>query len=144
MWNCVTQLDEEAFYRPLDYSMGSIHNQLVHTMGAEWIWFSRLQGSSPGGKLKNENYPTCEGIRTKWDAIESDVRGFLSSLDPKRLNENLVYSSTNGATREDSLVGVLVHVVNHGTDHRAQILAMCHQLGGHTVEQDLIFYLRGQ
>jgi uncharacterized damage-inducible protein DinB len=35
-----------------------------------------------------------------------------------------------------------LHVINHGTDHRAQILAMLNQLGGETVEQDLIFYLR--
>ena len=36
---------------------------------------------------------------------------------------------------------VLLHMVNHGTDHRAQILARLHELGAETVEQDLMLYL---
>ena len=36
---------------------------------------------------------------------------------------------------------VLIHVVNHGTDHRAQILARLHELGAPTLEQDLMLYL---
>jgi len=144
VWECAIQLDDEAFYRSLDYSIGSIHSQLVHTMGAEWIWFSRLQGVSPTAILKNDDYPTRDAIRTKWDSIESEVYDFLTTLDSKRLSEKFSYSNTKGTVYEDSVVGVLIHVVNHGTDHRAQILAMCHQLGGPTVEQDLISYLRGQ
>lgn len=144
VWNCVTQLEDEAFYRPLDYSIGSIHSQLVHTMGAEWIWFSRLQGSSPTSILQNDDYPTQGAIRAKWDAIEADVRQFLGKLDTKRLLGKFSYHNTQGFAYEDSVVGVLIHVVNHGTDHRAQMLAMCHQLGGPTIEQDLIAYLRDQ
>jgi uncharacterized damage-inducible protein DinB len=37
---------------------------------------------------------------------------------------------------------VLLHVVNHGTDHRAQILGMIDRMDGPTIEQDLIFFLR--
>jgi uncharacterized damage-inducible protein DinB len=35
----------------------------------------------------------------------------------------------------------LAHVVNHGTDHRGQILATLHGLGAPTVEQDMMFFL---
>jgi len=38
----------------------------------------------------------------------------------------------------------LLHVVNHGTDHRAQILAMLHGMGAPTVAQDLLFYMRSR
>ena len=144
VWDCVTQLGDEAFYRPLDYSIGSIHSQLVHTMGAEWIWFSRLQGMSPTAILKDEVYPTHDAVRAKWNTIEAEIRGFLTNLNPNRFLEKFSYNTTKGIAHEDSLLGILIHVVNHGTDHRAQILAMCHQLDGPTVEQDLIFYLRSQ
>jgi uncharacterized damage-inducible protein DinB len=36
---------------------------------------------------------------------------------------------------------VLLHIVNHGTDHRAQLLRILHDLGVKTVSQDYIFYV---
>ena len=36
---------------------------------------------------------------------------------------------------------VLLHVVNHGTDHRAQILRLLNDLGVKTTAQDYIFYV---
>jgi uncharacterized damage-inducible protein DinB len=36
---------------------------------------------------------------------------------------------------------VLLHVVNHGTDHRAQILRQLNDLGVETKWQDYIFYV---
>ncbi len=33
-----------------------------------------------------------------------------------------------------------MQVINHGTDHWAQTLALIHQVGGQTLEQDFIFY----
>jgi uncharacterized damage-inducible protein DinB len=36
---------------------------------------------------------------------------------------------------------VLLHVANHGTDHRAQLLRQLHDLGIETTSQDYIFYI---
>jgi uncharacterized damage-inducible protein DinB len=36
---------------------------------------------------------------------------------------------------------VLLHVANHGTDHRAQILRLLNDLGIETIYQDYIFYV---
>ena len=35
---------------------------------------------------------------------------------------------------------VLVHLVNHGTDHRAQMLRILHDLGAPTFDQDFVLY----
>jgi uncharacterized damage-inducible protein DinB len=34
----------------------------------------------------------------------------------------------------------LLHLVNHGTDHRAQVLRALHDFGAETFDQDLVFY----
>jgi uncharacterized damage-inducible protein DinB len=39
---------------------------------------------------------------------------------------------------------ILWHIVNHGTDHRAQILQLCHAYGAPTFEQDMFFYFRAR
>ena len=36
---------------------------------------------------------------------------------------------------------VLLHVVNHGTDHRTQLLRLLNDLGVKTESQDYIFYV---
>jgi hypothetical protein len=40
-----------------------------------------------------------------------------------------------------SVWGVLVHLVNHGTDHCAQILRTLYDFGAPTFDHDLIFHL---
>jgi uncharacterized damage-inducible protein DinB len=37
---------------------------------------------------------------------------------------------------------VLIHVANHGTDHRAQLLALLNQLGVKTFPQDYFFFIK--
>jgi uncharacterized damage-inducible protein DinB len=39
---------------------------------------------------------------------------------------------------------VLLHVVNHGTDHRAQILRLLNDMGVETAYQDFIFHVYEQ
>lgn len=141
VWECVEPLTESQFTRPSDYSIGSIHDQVVHTMSAEWLWLSRINGVSPESLYLTADYPTRAAIRAKWDEIEADWCAYLDTLQDHQLSDVLTYISLKGkATRHSPLWEVLTHLVNHGTDHRAQTLALIHQVGGKTVEQDFIFY----
>jgi uncharacterized damage-inducible protein DinB len=88
------------------------------------------------------DYPNRESVLNKWNEIEVDIRDHVSSLSEDYLDGLFTYTTTSGHTYTQPIAPILLHVINHGTDHRAQILAMLNQLGGETVEQDLIFYLR--
>ena len=48
-----------------------------------------------------------------------------------------------GEDKDLILWQVLLHVVNHGTDHRAQLLRWLNDLGVNTEYQDYIFYVYG-
>ena len=141
VWECVEQLTESQFTQPCDYSIGSIHDQMVHTMAAEWLWLARVCGTSPSSLFGTADYPTRAAVRAKWDAIEADWRAYVDRLEDSQINEVIEYVSLNGKmTRCTPLWECLMQVINHGTDHRAQTLALIHQVGGKTVEQDFIFY----
>ena len=73
-------------------------------------------------------------MRAKWDAVESEMQASLDSLTDMRLQE---------AFSGDMLVWeVLFHVLNHGTDHRAQVLSMLNQQHGvKTFPQDYVFFI---
>lgn len=142
VWQCILTLDEEQFTRDLGYSWRSIHGQVVHTMSAEWIWFSRFSGVSPTGFLSLEDFPTREAVYAEWQTVEALARDFVQRLTPELLQSDLHYSATNGTPQVAPLWHLLSHVLNHSTDHRAQMLAMLHQLGAPSVEQDMIIYFR--
>lgn len=142
IWQIITKLTEEQFTQNIDYAHDSIHGQVVHMMGAEWIWLSRLQGVSPTTLFRNEDYPMRPAIRARWDEIENDFRAYLATLNDDVLQEEFHYQTTSGKPFSNVRLHILLHVVNHGTDHRAQLLSMLHRLGAETIEQDLILYLR--
>ena len=142
VWDAATNLSDEQFTRNTEYSWGSLLNQFVFTMSVEWMWFSRLRGDTPNGLLQPEDYPSREAIRTKWREIEAGVRGYINGLDDKDLRENFEYVTFSGNKHQQSIGEILLHVVNSGTDNRAQLIAMMHMLGAPSVEQGLIYYLR--
>lgn len=141
VWGCVLKLSDAQFSQPLSYSQGSVQQQLVHMLWAEDVWLSRIVGA-PAPTYSAADLPTRAEIRAKWDALEAHMRATVSVLDDAALLRGVRYSNSRGEMFEQSVLQILLHVVNHGTDHRAQTLAMMHTLGAETTEQDLIFYLR--
>ena len=80
------------------------------------------------------------GIRTHWDNVGQNMRDYLARLRDDMLFEK---PSASGADKDLILWQVLLHVVNHGTDHGAQLLRVLNDLGVRTEYQDYIFYVDG-
>lgn len=84
------------------------------------------------------NFEDRDAIRTQWDKVEQDMRDYLATLRDEMLFEK-PYPEGEGEVLY--LWQVFLHVVNHGTDHRAQILRIIHDFGVDTAPQDYIFYV---
>jgi uncharacterized damage-inducible protein DinB len=142
VWACVLALSDEQFTRPCDYSVGSVHEQVVHTLSAESLWLTRVQGTNPPPALASPaELPTRAAIAAQWDAVENDWRAYLATLRDDDLSQVVTYVSLNGKLeRRNYRWEGLMQILTHGVDHRAQTLALIHQVGGKTIEQDFIFY----
>lgn len=140
--DCLETVSQENFVKSVPYSMGSLHEQVVHTMWAEAVWLSRSQHGITFTYYKPSDYPTIASIRQQWANIESDWRKFLAELSESDLERRIEVTSTEGTKFIDILAQMLLHVVNHGTDHRGQMLRIIHDFGGETFEQGISFYLR--
>ena len=57
-----------------------------------------------------------ESIRAHWDGVEQNMRGYLERLRDDMLVETPI---TQEEDKDLNVWQVLLHVVNHGTDHRA-------------------------
>lgn len=139
IWEHVTQLSLGQFTQHSDYSHGSVRDQIVHLMDAEDVWFSELRDIMPSEPLPPPNGDDRKIIRAHWDMVEQKMRGYLAEL-----RDDMLFTRPIKEPEEDKdliVWQVLLHVVNHGTDHRAQILRLLNDLGVETKYQDYIFFV---
>jgi uncharacterized damage-inducible protein DinB len=139
IWDtCITSLSQELFTQNVGYSRGSVRNQVVHLMRTDDAWFSGLRGVEIPKPPNPAEFDDREILRARWDTVEQDMRDYLAKLRDDMLFER---PFPEGEDKDLILWQVLLHVVNHGTDHRAQLLRLLNDLGVKTAPQDYIFYV---
>lgn len=135
----VTQLSQEQFTQPVSYSHGSVRDQVVHLMNVDEGWFSELRGVEPSDPLPTADSDDRNIIRARWDKVEQGMRLYLGGL-----RDDMLFAKPIEEPEEDkdlTVWQVLLHVANHGTDHRAQLLRLLNDQGVETTSQDFIFYV---
>ncbi|MEZ4683181.1 MAG: DinB family protein [Caldilineaceae bacterium] len=140
LWNrYIAPLAQAEFTQAAGYSHGSVRDQLVHLIDVDEIWFCELQTIEPSPPLSSADQDDRQRLRAHWDGIEQMMQRYLATLQDGMLFTKPIQEPDED---RDLLVWqVLLHVVNHGTDHRAQLLRQLNDLGVETVSQDYIFYV---
>ncbi len=140
VWGHVASLSFEQFTQKVDYSRGSVREQVVHLIDAEDVWFSELRGVESSEPLADAvDFDDRDAIRAHWDKVEQNIRTYLAELQ-----DEMLFDKPIKEPEEDQILSVwqvLLHVANHATDHRAQLLRVLHDLGVETKSQDYIFYV---
>lgn len=143
----VTQLSPEHFNQPASYSHGSVRDQIVHIMNVEEGWFTELRGGEfpepfpSSSSSSSADSDDREAIRARWDSVMQSMREYLAGL-----RDDMLFNKPIKEPDEDRdliVWQVLLHVANHGTDHRAQLLRVLNDLGVETSYQDYMFYVYG-
>src|SRR5215211_4332478 len=134
VWDAIEQITEEQFLADDTYSRGSIRNLIVHLASTDRRWLSGLKNMPDVGHLNFEDYTTKEATAKIFpDAIKS-LANYVIWLSEEELNQN-----ANGIPNPRWVI--LVHLVNHGTDHRATVLQRLNEFGAPTFDQDFITWL---
>jgi uncharacterized damage-inducible protein DinB len=141
LWACIIRLSKADFRAENTYSWGSVQVQVVHVMWAEAVWYARIHGLARP-EFTAADFPDRRAIRAKLDQIEADWRAYATQITQAELERTFEVQRLNGERYTHSALEVIPHMVNHGTDHRAQILQRIHTLDGQTFAQDMIYYLR--
>ena len=106
---------------------------LVHQLGAAQRWrvAFETQGDGEGPRPEDEPLPTIEQLRERWDAEWQAVDDWLASL-----SEAFINAQFDGVP----VWQMLVHVVNHGTQHRSEVAALLTADGRSPGDLDLVDY----
>ncbi len=140
LWNkYIVLLTYDEFTRKMGYSYASVRDQFVHMIGADDLWFSELQNIAPLQPPADSGVDDREDIRAYWNAVEKRMHSYLQGLRDDMLPTTPIQEPEDD--RGLIVWQVLLHVINHGTDHRAQMLRFLSDLGAKTEAQDYIFYV---
>lgn len=135
VWDSIMTLTDAQFITDLPYSHGSIRNHMVHLANVDSSWLRGLQEvpDARSHRVKPEDYTTRESVRALCEAAAEKVQTFAAALDDTALEYQPKEMPINTWQ-------VLLHLVNHGTDHRGQVLRALHDFGAPTFDQDLVYY----
>jgi uncharacterized damage-inducible protein DinB len=119
------ELTREQLDATISGAFGSIHDTLQHIVRSEQSYFSRI--STGQQHLHPEDAPPL----TIAEMVESvHTTGFgLIEWAPKLQADDTVQVDWEGTPREVPKTIILTQVINHATEHRAQIMAILTQLG---------------
>jgi len=143
IWPSIIQLDDEQFTTEVPYSLGSIRNQIIHLISGHHRWVQRLQGIEPSPHLIFEDFPTKVLVKDAWDSAKDNMLAYISSITNQSLMDSVIYKiPSRSIDSHNTRLEILLHLVNHSTDHRSQILSiLSNNFGIETPEHDYILYL---
>jgi uncharacterized damage-inducible protein DinB len=99
---------------------------------------------SPTFLLAENSFEDMQAVGQRWAEEEAAMHAFLATLDHERLQEIVAYQTTQGGPRQNRLGHILIHLVNHGTQHRSEVALGLTNLGHSPGDLDFIHFLRQQ
>jgi uncharacterized damage-inducible protein DinB len=125
---------------------GSVRETFIHLLETQRAWISWLDGSmepmaAMRRRIDRESVRTVADIRAHWRAIEEQTFGLLERLTEEELESALHMETPWIPATERPMWTLLVHVANHGTQHRSEIAAMLTEHGHSPGYLDVLFYL---
>ena len=114
---------------------------LSHMAASQEIWLARILNSD------SQHQPTWPGhdldtIQQKLTESSEEWSEFIETMNDEHMKENHQYANSEGKLFKTTLEDVVLHVVNHATHHRAQLVKMLREQGEEPPVTDYIFYSR--
>ncbi|HMP92384.1 MAG TPA: DinB family protein [Phnomibacter sp.] len=138
------ELPQEHWYAHVASSFSSLYKTLLHVWDAESIWWQRMRMHEtivlPSASFEPSFKDACNGLlhqNMEWEAF------IKNTLDEPAIASNLLYKNLKGTSFSQPVYEVLLHLFNHGTYHRGQLVTMLRSLGCTNIPQtDFIVFSR--
>ena len=142
LFDAVTQLPEEHYFRDLKSSYGGIHGTLAHIVWAEQLWLHRWVGKPNPAVPQGTDLRSLAEVRGRWEQVERERATFVSAMSDPRLDETRLVKPSSGGEYVHTFRQMFRHFINHSSYHRGQIVTFLRQLGHKPPSTDLILYYR--
>jgi len=125
----ISTLPEELQQKEITSSFPSLHLTLLHIWNSEYIWWQRLRLQEnivgPVHFFKGSTKELIQNLlqqNRNWEEL-------VNNSSEMMLDHVFKYQNTKREPFKQPTYQMLMHVFNHGTYHRGQIVTMLRQLG---------------
>ena len=133
----VAGMSAEELERPRDAYFGSIADNLWHVLSAQHRWLARWQGAP----LPPPERPAILSWPAAYAASHAGLSRFVAPLTAADLQRVVSYTLRVAATGAQPLGQLVVHLVNHGTHHRAETGLLLDRIGRSPGDFDYVLFL---
>lgn len=116
---------------------------VAHLSAAKLIWIERIIKDI---QYSNGVWPDLTLEESKQIFISSNEKWnkFVTEVSEPELLLKIDYKTSTGIPTQNVLIDIIEHVINHGTHHRAQIVAKLKPLNISTIPTDYILWAMKQ
>ena len=125
-------LTPEEFAAPSPLGGPGVRDTLIHLVDAMLGWRLRWEGQADED-LQPDQFESLAAVSDRWDAEVAALRSFVGRLSDEDLQRPV---------RTLQLWQTLLHLVNHGTQHRSEVAMLLTHYGHSPDDLDLSWYLR--
>jgi len=129
IFDCIGTLSEEQIKQEITSSFPSLSKTILHMWDAEVIWWQRL-------KLVEKIERPGEGFTGNFQELVKLVnqqskiwKEWVDNATETQLQHVFFYRNTKREEFKQPVYEMLLHLMNHGTYHRGQLVTMLRQLG---------------
>ena len=143
MTDCISNLSDEQINKVINSSFKSIYATLLHMLDAESIWWQRI---------KLQEQIDVPSLNFKGSVLElsgslikqsKQWKEWVDQATDAALEHEFIYRNSKKEQFKQPVCEVLLHLFNHQSYHRGQLITMFRQVGLEQVPNtDLITFLR--
>lgn len=147
VFDAAAQLRPEQRAIPGHAGHGSIHDTLCHLVEVQHRWWLWFDGSLPPEqaiqvRLDAEQVADLDALRATWEATNARALALIESSTDDDLARVMELAAPGMPIRQQvPLWSLMLHVANHGTQHRSEVAAMLTEHGISPGGLDMVFYL---
>jgi uncharacterized damage-inducible protein DinB len=143
MFDCIGLLSEEEVNREIISSFSSLQKTILHMWDAEAIWWQRLKFEERI-TVPSAGFSGSFSELTKKTQQQSMIwKEWVDNATEVQLNHVFAYQNNKKEQFKQPVYEVLLHLCNHGTYHRGQLVTMLRQLGADKIPAtDFVIFCR--
>ncbi|HVK96544.1 MAG TPA: DinB family protein [Flavisolibacter sp.] len=139
----ILSLSEEQQNMELKSSFPSLRKTALHMIDAEHIWWQRMKLQERITRPSDDFKGSMNDISQDLFQINNQWKDWIVGMQEHMLQHEFIYQNSKTEKFKKPIYQMLLHIFNHGTYHRGQIVNMLRQIGVEKIPQtDFIVFSR--
>ncbi|HEU4901635.1 MAG TPA: DinB family protein [Flavisolibacter sp.] len=125
----VTDLPEELQHADVKSSFPSVYKTFLHMLDAESIWWQRLKLQEKIERPSDSFAGDMKALSAQLQQQNRQWEEWVGSATEPALQHEFIYYNARKERFKQPVYQMLLHLFNHSTYHRGQVVTMLRELG---------------